>query len=125
MMLTNHTACAAACPDALGALGAFVYTEAQQSLRLDAANQPPGRRLDGHGRDITERHAMMNALCPIEAHVDCFFASADCVIAATPTRARPTLMDNCDVPMAVTVSMTLTMADPAAFVANAASAGAV
>lgn len=123
IFLTNSTGCEAACPGAVAAFGNYMYASIDQSQRFP--DDDDGRRLAGHGRDIIERHALMNVLCPMEAHVDCFIAAAACVVANDPDMTKPPMMDNCDVPMAVSVSMTLSVADPAAFVQNEASEGAV
>merc|ERR1711865_525336 len=61
--------------------------------------------------------------CPNSAVVECVFASDACN--ATESLNRPNILDNCDTLMSVSLSMGITVADPAAFIANAASAGAV
>jgi len=104
-----------------------MYVRYDQGIRLGRLEADDGRRLEGHGEDARQRYAMMNVLCPtaVEATAACFFNHTDCVMTGEDENSRPSMMDNCNVSMAVTFNMELSVADPAAFVANAASQRAV
>lgn len=122
--VSNATACDSACPGVFPVLGHYEYVNQRETFRI----RHTGRRLAGHGRDIIERHALMNALCPDSEVVECFFNTTRHAGTCTMLQnqpSRPEVMDSCNVPMSVTVSMALTVQDPAAFVANADSAMAV
>lgn len=120
--MQNATACGAACPGFAQVMGEFFFVSTREALRI-ASEATQTRRLAGHGRDTIERNAMADSLCPNSAVVECVFASDACN--ATDPLDRPNILDNCDTLMSVSLSMGITVADPAAFIANAASAGAV
>lgn len=122
--VVDAAACEADCPGALALLGEFQYVQMDQDFRFNRRFNR-NRRLSGHGEDARETHAMMDVLCPSASLeiAECFFNESTCELA--DGRDRPAVMDNCNAPMAVTLNMALTVADPAAFVANEASQGAV
>lgn len=122
-VMSNQTGCEAACPGFAPVLGDFFRMNVREEMRM-ASEATRARRLAGHGRDTTERNAMADVLCPNSAVVECVFAN-DVVCNSTAAMSRPNILDNCDTLMSVSLSMGITVADPAAFVANAASAGAV
>jgi len=121
-VLSDAEACEEACPGAAQALGDYQFVQFTQNFRLAAGL----RRLDGHGRDVREKHALLNVLCPNEVAVDCFIEVQTGACAnALGNIEKPPIMDHCDVPMAVTLRMGITVTDAAAFVANAGSEMAV
>lgn len=121
-VLADAAACEEACPGAAQVLGDYQFVQQTQNMRIAAGL----RRLDGHGRDVREKHAMLNVLCPSEEAVDCFMANqTEACAHFLGTMEKPSVMDHCDVPMAVTLNMDIAVTDAAAFVADSASEMAV
>jgi len=104
----------------LAALGTYQYVQVGQNMRLGAI---PGwsasRRLAGHGRDIVERHALLGALCPVKATVECFFGES--AGACEFEGSRPEVMDHCNVSMSVNLNMALSVSNKADFLTVATS----
>lgn len=146
-MLPNATECEAACgADTIGTIGDYIQIMARDDMRLDALAQATAgdsRRLEGHG-DLRSRSVMTEFLCPKEEIVRCIFGTAACELdlGGGPTPPPPenrrldghesvdedgplAILRHCNVVVAVSLTMELTVANPQTFVNDPNSATAV
>jgi len=135
-MMSNATMCQESCgADVLATFGDYMRLSMDEATRMAAMDS---RRLEGHAvGNLRNRAVMTRFLCPVEETVRCIVNTTACSVPdmrrldshsnSTEANDDPTLaiLGYCDAVLAVTLTMDLTVADPAAFVANPASEAAV
>jgi len=150
-MLIDATVCQETCgSDSLVTYGDYMRVSMDENMRMEPLGT---RRLEGHAvGNLRNRAVMTRFLCPVEVTVRCIVNTTACQVAegggegsdedfSEPTASNSdtrrldshegdedpllAILQYCDAVLAVTLTMGITVADPAAFVANPASEAAV